>query len=150
MTEDVDKAPSMPGGHQLWPWARKREFQRICSRQALRSYLYLSFGISVIALALPMLLIWSGGYDGHYSTSHFYYGYDNARNILVGSLWATDAFLFLFHGLSDVENWILNIAGVAAVSVAMNPTAECQCRDGGISVQACLRPGDFARAYFSA
>ena len=35
-------------------------------------------------------------------------------------------FLILFHGLSKRENWLLNIAGIAAISVAMNPMPDNQ------------------------
>jgi hypothetical protein len=125
-----DGVVSSPARGGLWPWANKRRFQRLFARQALRSYLYLSLGMGLVAFSLPLLLVASGGYDGHYSISHYYFAGDTARNILVGSLWATGTFLFLFHGLSNLENRILNIAGVAAVSVAMNPTAEQQCGNG--------------------
>ncbi len=116
----------------FWRWDKKRKFQRIFARQAVKSYVYLSFGMGVVALALPILLLLVGVDSPHYSISHYYYAGDNARNILVGSLCATGVFLFLFHGLSDRENWILNAAGVAAISVAMNPMAKDQC-DGSAS-----------------
>jgi hypothetical protein len=104
----------------------KQRFQELFTAQAVRSHLFLSLGMGVIALSLPILLVIAGGYDGHYSISYFYHVSDTCRNILVGSLCATGAFLFLFHGLSKIENWILNLAGVAAVSVAMNPMgAQC-------------------------
>jgi hypothetical protein len=105
----------------------KERFQRIFNVQAVRSYLYLSFGMGVVALALPFLLVLAGGYDSHYSISFFYHVNDFCRDILVGCLCATGVFLFLFHGLSSLENWILNIAGAAAISVAMNPMASEQC-----------------------
>ena len=102
-------------------WSHKEEFRKQFARQAIKSYIFLSFGMGFIALLLPIVLPVIGGYDGHYSISFFYYVSDLTRNILVGALWATGVFLFLFHGLSKVENWILNVAGVAVISVAMNP-----------------------------
>ena len=105
----------------LLPWEDKQRFQKIFSAQAVRSYLFLSFGMGVIAALLPVVLPLVGGYDGHYSISYFYHVSDVCRNILVGALWAVGVFLFLFQGLSKVENRILNLAGVAVISVAMNP-----------------------------
>lgn len=105
----------------LLPWENKKHFQEIFSAQAVRSYVLLSFGMGVVALLLPIVLPLAGGYDGHYSISYFYHVSDLTRNVLVGALWATGVFLILFHGLSKGENWLLNIAGVAAISVAMNP-----------------------------
>jgi hypothetical protein len=112
--------------HELLPWDRKERFQKLFTAQAVRSYLFLSLGMGVIALSLPILLVIAGGYDGRYSISYFYHVSDLCQNILVGSLCAIGAFLFLFHGLSKIENWILNLAGIAAVSVALNPMGE-QC-----------------------
>jgi hypothetical protein len=107
-------------------WGSKLKFRRQFTRQAIRSYVFLSFGMGVIALLLPIVLPLVGGYDDHFSISYFYYVSDLSRNILVGGLWATGAFLFLFHGLSKLENWILNVAGLAVISVAMNPMPKDQ------------------------
>lgn len=114
----------------LLPHTDKRYFQEIFTAQAVKAYLYLSFGMGIIAFLLPILLVAAGGYDGHYSISYFYHVSDACQNILVGSLCATGVFLFLFHGLSDVENWILNLAGAASISVAMNPMGTEQCGAG--------------------
>jgi hypothetical protein len=105
----------------LLEWKDKRRFQRIFTRDAVRSYLVLSFGMGLLALSLPFLLVAIGGYDGHYSISYFYYVNELARNVLVGILWAIGVFLILFHGLSSLENWLLNVAGLAAISIAINP-----------------------------
>lgn len=114
----------------LLPWHRKREFQRKFATQAVRSYIFLSFGMGAVALLLPILLLIFGGYGGHYSISYFYHVPGPTRDILVGSLWATGVFLFLFHGLSSLENWLLNLAGLASISVAMNPMPADQCGPG--------------------
>jgi hypothetical protein len=111
-------------------WEDKRRFQRIFTQQAVTSFVRLSFGMGLIALLLPIVLVLVGGYKDHYSISFFYHVTETSRNILVGALCATGVFLFLFHGLSSLENWILNVAGVAAISVAMNPTGNPQCVDG--------------------
>jgi hypothetical protein len=112
--------------HELLPWEDKERFQKLFTGQAVRSYLFLSLGMGLIAFSLPIALVAVGGYEGHYSISYFYHVSELCRNILVGSLCATGAFLCLFHGLSKVENWILNLAGVASVSIAWNPMgAQC-------------------------
>lgn len=118
---------------------KKEQFQRIFSAQAVRSYILLSLGMGTVALSLPILLLLAGGYAGHFSISYFYHVSDICRNILVGLLCATGVFLFLFHGLSSIENWLLNVAGASAISVALNPMAVEQCpegQDAGISIHA--------------
>jgi hypothetical protein len=127
--EAVPFEPSTPRT-DLLPWQDKRRFQRIFTVQAVRSYIFLSFGMGLVALLLPILLLIFGGYSGHYSISYFYHVPGPTRDILVGSLWATGLFLFLFHGLSSLENWLLNFAGLAAISVAMNPMPVEQCGRG--------------------
>lgn len=102
-------------------WKQKYRIEREFRERAIVSYLWLCFGIGVVALALPVLLLVFGTGGPHHSISHYYHGGDNARNILVGSLWATGVFMFLYQGLSWAENWTLNIGGLAAISVAMNP-----------------------------
>ena len=100
-----------------------RRYQRIFEAQAVRSYLYLSLGIGLIAVFLPFLLMISGGYQAHDSMSSFYHDtVGPTRDILVGSLCAVGVFLFLFHGLSKLENWLLNLAGVAVIAVALIPS----------------------------
>jgi len=130
MAGEADTPQWGPTSNDMLPREEKQCFQRILTRQAIRSYLFLSLGIGLVALALPVALVAFGGYDGHYSISYFYHAGETTRNILVGSLWATGVFLLLYHGLSDLENWLLNIAGVAAISVAMNPMNAQQCSKG--------------------
>ena len=112
------------------PWEDKKRFQALFADQAIRSYVYLSLGMGLVAAALPIALVLTGGYDGHYSISTFYHVSDLTRNIMVGCLCAEGVFLILFHGLSKLENWILNVAGVAAIAVAMNPMPVDQCGPG--------------------
>jgi hypothetical protein len=137
MAEEEEVSGPETQGDQLLPWADKERFQKLFSKQAMRSYLYLSFGMGLVAFLLPIALVVSSGYEGHYSISYFYHVGDLSRNILVGSLWATGVFLFLFQGLSRVENWALNLAGVAAIGVAMFPMPAQQCGSGdGFSLHA--------------
>lgn len=107
----------------LLPARRKRHFQNVFAVQAVRSYLYLSLGIGIIAVLLPVLLVLAGGYSTHDSISSFYHDQRGpARDIMVGSLCAVGVFLFLFHGLSNKENWLLNFAGAAIIIVALVPS----------------------------
>lgn len=126
----VEEASQSPTSADLLPWEDKERFRKLFSRQAMRSYLYLSFGMGLVAFLLPVALVLSSGYQGHYSISYFYHVSDLSRNILVGALWATGVFLFLFQGLSRRENWLLNLAGVAAISIAMFPMPADQCGSG--------------------
>lgn len=119
------------------PWADKLRFQKLFLRQAGRSYLYLSLGMGLLAFLLPFALVLAGGYEGRYSISYFYHVSDLTRNILVGCLWGVGVFLFLFQGLSLWENWLLNLAGGAAIGVAMFPMQADQCGPGqGVPVHA--------------
>ncbi|HEU0097417.1 MAG TPA: hypothetical protein VFQ67_01455 [Allosphingosinicella sp.] len=130
MTDEARASEPANRDSQLLPWADKLLFQKLFSRQAMRSYLYLSFGMGLVAFLLPVALVVASGYRGHYSISFFYHVGDLSRNILVGCLWATGVFLFLYQGLSRWENWILNVAGVAAIGVAMFPMPPEQCGSG--------------------
>ncbi len=139
MKEIADAFYDAGDAKSLLQSGKKAHFQRIFAAQAVRSYLLLSLGMGTVAFSLPILLLLTGGYAGHFSISFFYHVSDLCRNILVGCLCATGVFLFLFHGLSSLENWLLNIAGVGAVSVALNPMSSEQCPVGesaGVSIHA--------------
>jgi hypothetical protein len=114
----------------LLNWEDKKRFQALFAAQAVKSYVYLSLGMGLVAALLPVALVAAGGYKDNYSISTFYHVSDLSRNILVGCLWAEGVFLILFHGLSKLENRILNVAGLAAISVAMNPMPVDQCGPG--------------------
>jgi hypothetical protein len=107
----------------LLPPDKKRYYQNVFEAQAVRSYLYLSLGIGVFAVLFPVLLVAVGGYQAHDSISSFYHDTTGpTRDLFVGLLCAVGVFLFLFHGLSNVENWLLNLAGVAIIAVALIPS----------------------------
>jgi hypothetical protein len=95
------------------------------------SYFLLRRGLAALALALPILL-WLGAGPDHLQGSisayyHFsaagdpHYGAGTVRDVLVGILWAAGAFLFFYKGYSWKEDWTLNVAGVAAVCLALFP-----------------------------
>lgn len=102
---------------------KQQYYRQIFEAQAARSYLHLSLGIGLIAVLLPIILMIAGGFQAHDSMSSFYHDKTGpSRDILVGSLCAVGVFLFLFHGLSKLENWLLNFAGIAIIAVALIPS----------------------------
>lgn len=89
-----------------------------------RTYFTLRFTIAVIALILPAALIFWTLVDPDLrllnSMSAYYYG--PTRNIFVGALIATGVCLICYKGFSTGEDWLLNLAGILAVMVALFPT----------------------------
>lgn len=90
---------------------------------AAATYFSLRWGMVAVAAALPLLL-WFGGrlFDGcplRDSLSAYYY--TGMRDWFVGLLFAAAACLYLYKGLSDRENYLLNGAAVLAVGIAVNP-----------------------------
>lgn len=123
-----------PSDSSRLPSDQRQRFRHLFTAQAVRSHVHLSLGMGIVALLMPILLMLSGQYDQHMSISHYYYatgdnGYN--RSVFVGSLWATGTFLLLFEGLSRIENWFLNAAGLAAIGVSMFPMGDDQASCGG-------------------
>lgn len=95
------------------------------------SYVILRNGIGVLGFALPIVMIVGGGLDHvqaslsayyHYSAERpGQYGAGTMRDLFVGMLCAIGAFLFFYRGHSLQEDIALNIAGIAAVLVALFP-----------------------------
>jgi hypothetical protein len=95
------------------------------------SYTILRNGIGALGLALPFLLIGGAGLDHvqaslsayyHFSPSEPQrYGAGVMRDVFVGLLFAIGAFLLFHRDLSRGEDIALNIAGVAAVLIAIFP-----------------------------
>lgn len=95
------------------------------------SYFVLRRGLAALAFALPILLwLGAGPENVQASISAYYhfsvpggteYGAGTMRDVMVGILWAVGAFLFFYKGYSWQENWALNVAGVAAVLIALLP-----------------------------
>jgi len=102
------------------------------SKHISATYKTLRLGIAVIALAFPPLL-GIGGYilaklplDG--SMSAYYHAGDSLnpghgvmRNVFVGILFAIGTILFLYQGITRLEDYALNIAGVLALGIALFP-----------------------------
>jgi hypothetical protein len=93
------------------------------------SYFILRIGLAILAIALPIIL-WGGGAIWDIPFQPTMSDYYNAtaddgktmRDWFVGILWAIGIFMILYRGRDSKENWILNVAGVLSVLVAMCPT----------------------------
>lgn len=98
------------------------------------SYFLLRRGMAVIALIFPVALVVGAGFDDIQASISAYYHYRDTgggpsaygsgemRDVFVGVLWAIGAFLFFYKGYSRRENRALNVAGIAAVLIALFPT----------------------------
>ncbi|WP_376087241.1 DUF998 domain-containing protein [Roseomonas sp. CCTCC AB2023176] len=100
--------------------------------QISSSYYSLRWGLAILAVLFPVLLVLQGGGLAHaqaslsayyhYSATHpTHYGAGTARDIFVGVLFAIGAFLVLYRGYSIREDWAMNVAGVAAIIIALCP-----------------------------
>ena len=96
------------------------------SKHISTTYVTLRVGIAVIALAFPPLL-WIGGHilaslplQG--SMSEYYHAGDGAmRSEFVGILFAIGTILFLYKGVTRLEDYALNLAGVLALGITLFP-----------------------------
>ncbi len=91
------------------------------------TYKALRLGVALIAFAFPLIL-WIGGHihaslplQG--SMSAYYHAGDALhpgqgvmRNEFVGILFAVGTILFLYQGISRLEDYALNLAGVLALN----------------------------------
>jgi hypothetical protein len=103
------------------------------------TYKALRLGVALIAIAFPLIL-WIGGLifanlplQG--SMSAYYHASDALhpgqgvpglgvmRNAFVGILFAVGAILFLYQGISHLEDYALNLAGFLALGIALVPMA---------------------------
>ena len=102
-------------------------------KNILSTYFTLRLGIVVLSAAFPLILYIGGkraGVDLLSSMSSYYGDHDGLmRNWFVGILWTLGWFLYLYKGFSNLENIVLNTAGILAVAVAMIP---CNCWDESI------------------
>jgi hypothetical protein len=102
-------------------------------KQIVSTYNSLRFGMVVIAVATPIIVVvWPKifGVDWQDSISAYYFapaGYEQiysiypGRVLFVGVLFALGSFLYLYKGFSRREDIALNFAGAFAVGVAMCP-----------------------------
>ena len=88
-----------------------------------RTYFTLRLSMGLSALAFPLLLSVGGWVvaDLPYQPSLSDYYYTRMGDIFVGMLIAIGASLTVYAGYSRQEDWVLNLAGVLAVAVALIP-----------------------------
>ncbi|HEX2207545.1 MAG TPA: hypothetical protein VHG93_07665 [Longimicrobium sp.] len=105
------------------PLVQKEQSPEELRKHVTATYFTLRTGIAVIAAFLPLVL-WLGGLIRFrlplQSSMSAYYNTD-MRDVFVGVLCATGAFLYLYKGFGDRENLALNAAGVFAVLTALIP-----------------------------
>lgn len=121
-------------------------FREDLEQKALRAYRRLSLGIAAFAGLFLLVLFYYqlfADLDPHHlSISHYYYenlmivppealgslglGGFRLGDIFVGILTAIAVFLILFSGFSNLEDNILNFAGLMLLGVAFFPTYEYQ------------------------
>jgi cytochrome b561 len=103
------------------------------SNSIAATYKWLRLGVGLIAFAFPLIL-WGGGYLSAQhlplqgSMSAYYHAGDAVRagqgvmrNEFVGILFAIGTILWLYKGMSRLEDWLLNFAGAFALGVALFP-----------------------------
>ena len=89
------------------------------------SYLNLRKIVGAIGILLPFVLRIGISFFNHeipYSISSYYYS--PMRNILVASLCALGVFLVAYKGYDSLDSRITNVAGGAAIGVALFPTSD--------------------------
>jgi len=84
-------------------------------------YRALRLAMGIIALLLPFVVTFIAA-QGLASVSASYYS--SARNVFVGLLFVVSAFLFAYNGHSTVQSIASKVAALAAVVVALFPTAK--------------------------
>jgi len=105
------------------------------SQYISRTYFSLRIGLAVMAFAFPILLL-IGGYFAKVpiqsSMSAYYHaslhalsgspaGQGVMRDVFVGILFAVGVILFLYQGVTRLEDYALNLAGMLALGIALFP-----------------------------
>ncbi len=95
------------------------------------TYFKLRRGLVFLGVGFPIALVIGGGItEIQHSLSAYYHfstpgsvtsGAGSMRNVFVGVLWAVGIFLLLYRGYSSKEDRALDIAGIAAVMIALFP-----------------------------
>jgi len=87
------------------------------------TYFALRWGMVTLAVTFPLLLWWGGkffhGLELKDSMSAYYL--TEMRDWFVGVLFSVAACLYVYKGLSKREDYLLNLAGVFAIGIAVNP-----------------------------
>lgn len=93
-------------------------------KHIFKTYFNLRIGLGVLSILFPLILITVGFINGikiQDSMSAYYHVSDITRNLFVGILCTVGIFHYLYRGFTNLENLILNIAGVFAICVALIP-----------------------------
>ena len=97
------------------------------------TYFSLRRGMIVVALACPIAVVlwgklwhveWQNSISAYYfapNGGNWTYSPYPVRALFAGMLFALGTFLYLYKGFSNLENWLLNLAGVSAIVVALSP-----------------------------
>jgi hypothetical protein len=98
------------------------------------TYFSLRVGLTVLSVLLPpVLYLWgkTHGVPLQYSMSAYYHadaagltcpgGQGVARDLFVGGLFAVGGLLYAYRGVTRLENWALNAAGLLAGGIALFP-----------------------------
>jgi hypothetical protein len=94
------------------------------AKELVISYMSLRKIVGWIGILLPIVLyagnaiVFSAGRPD--SMSGYYY--TPMRNVFVGTLCALGVFLVAYEGYDNIERWVTNVAGFAAIGVALCPT----------------------------
>ena len=90
-------------------------------------YIKLRNGMGVLALLFPLIFLISSWLlqrtDMQASISEYYITRETERNLFVGILICIGVFLWLYEGYSNLENRILDIAGILVALVALVPVS---------------------------
>lgn len=94
-------------------------------RYIIWTYYMLRGGMAVIAFLLPVVLLVGGrrAWPGAQPASISGYYHTAMRDVFVGALVTLGVFLVLYRAFGRLENWLLNIAGLAVICVALLPCA---------------------------
>jgi hypothetical protein len=90
--------------------------------------------MSLLAFTFPLVFLASsfllGRTEFQSSLSGYYWTQEEERNLFIGMLCFIAAYLILYRGITWAEDRALDIAGLSAVGVALDPVP----MDGGISI----------------
>lgn len=118
----------------------------------LNTYVSLRLGIAIAGILLPVIL-WIGGkfYADlclQDSMRAYYHAVgpagESMRDWFVGILFVVGLFLGLYTGYTPIENWLLNVAGVLCVGVAIFPMRWDACEmlrncGGSLGLSSCVK-----------
>lgn len=113
-----------------------------------RSFIVQRRGMALLAAAFPFVFLVASFIretELKTSLSAYYWTYDFERNFFVGVLCAVAVFLLLYKGYTELEDRILDLAGIAALGIAFFPTDQAgDCTSSGFSLH-----GLFAVTFFA-